>query len=120
VSLPAILLLGLWGWVVGIAAGAVAQFIVRGIYLRRLFPRFSVMAQLARGVAPVVPAAALVLVVRAVVPGDSRLLALGELVLYAVTVAAGVFAFERHLLRELIDYLRRTRPAPIARPATES
>ena len=42
------------------------QLVLRGYYLRRLFRGFRILRQLARAVAPTIPAAALVLGVRGV------------------------------------------------------
>ena len=69
-----------------------------------------------RAIAPVVPAAAAVLLLRLLVDGDRTLaLALGELALYAlVTIVATVY-FERALVKEMTAYLRgsvsKQRPA---------
>jgi hypothetical protein len=61
-----------------------------------------------RAILPSLPAAALVLAVRAAVPGERSLaLALAELTLYAIATIAFTYLFERRLVLEMIGYLRR-------------
>ena len=108
VSLPAILTLGLPGWAVGIAAAMLVQLGIRRHYMRRLFPRFDIVRQFVRAASPVVPAAAVVLLLRALLPVErSLLLAIAELVLYGALTAALTFLLERTLVMEVVGYLRR-------------
>jgi hypothetical protein len=66
---------------------------------------------IARALAPTIPAAAAVLLVRALEPVHRSLgVALGELALYVAVTALATWAFERALLREALGYLR-SRPA---------
>ena len=117
VSLPAILLFGLAGYAAGVAATTLAQLFVRGYYMRQIFPRFSMVAQLIRAVAPTVPAAAIVLGLRLGVPGESAARAAAELVLFALVAIACTYLRERTLIREMVGYVsRRARAAPA--PAT--
>jgi PST family polysaccharide transporter len=120
VSLPAILILGLWGWVVGIGATAAAQLVLRAIYMRRLFPGFDVLRQLARSVAPTVPATVLVLAIRAAAPSSSPAVAVIEVVLYASAVVLSTIVFERRLVAELAGYLGVRRPLIVRHAAREA
>jgi PST family polysaccharide transporter len=110
VAVPTMFKFGLAGYAAGLIASTAAQIAARGWYLRRLFPMFSTLRQMARAVAPIVPAVAVILVVRAA-SGLERTLpvALAELALYAVLIVAGTYAFERSLVTEILGYLR---PAP--------
>jgi PST family polysaccharide transporter len=119
VMVPALLTLDLIGYVVGFAAVTLIQLTVRGYYLRRLFPGFGILRHLVRAIAPTVPAAGLVLLVRLVGPGDRTLeLAIGEFALYVVATIGFTMLFERRLLREMLGYLwsRRPQPAPTSTP----
>jgi hypothetical protein len=115
VSVPGLLLFGLPGYAMGLAAGTAAQIAARTLYMRALFPGFNVVRQIARAVAPTIPATALVLGVRAI-SGDGRTAAVaaGEVVLFAVAVVVFTFAFERRLVVELAGYLRARAPGPSA------
>jgi hypothetical protein len=76
-------------------------------YLSRLFPSFQILVHSARAVAPSVPAAGAVLLLRAATDLDrSASLALGELALYLVVTVVATWLFERRLLREVVGYLR--------------
>jgi O-antigen/teichoic acid export membrane protein len=112
VALPAILVLGLDGWIIGVAAAMLAQLVVRGVVMRRLFPGYNLLVQFARAAAPLVPAVAAVLLLRLLLPGDRTLLHAGtELCVYAYLVISCTVLLERSLVDELIGYLkRRTRP----------
>lgn len=116
VSLPAILIWGTTGWAIGVAASQVILIVVRGHYLRRLFPQFRLLPHAARAVAPVLPGVAVVLVLRAGMTGDRTLLqAIGELLIYAAVTIAATALLERRLINEVVGYLRRR--IPTARPA---
>jgi PST family polysaccharide transporter len=107
VWVPAMLVWGLTGWAVGLAALTFVQIIARSWYMTRLFQRFDIPRQLVRAVAPVLPAAALILALRAVFDADRTLaLAIGELALYSLLVVAFTALLERRLLREVLGYLR--------------
>ena len=111
-GVPLVFAFGLPGLAAGIAAQAGALLVVRGFYLARLFEGFGLLAQLARAVAPTVPAALAVLAVRVAEPGARSIgVAVAELALYVLVVAGATWAFERPLLREALGYLRRAAPA---------
>ena len=106
VSLPAILVLGLTGWAMGIAAAMLVQLAIRSFYMRRLFAGFNILAQFARAAAPVLPGAALVLLLRlAFEGGRTPLRALAEGLLYAAVTVACTYLLERPLVREVAGYL---------------
>jgi hypothetical protein len=80
---------------------------VRAHFIRRLFPAYSIVRQGLRAVLPVVPAAALVLLLRVVESGPrSAVMAAGELALFVAVTAAVTIVVERALLREILGYLR--------------
>jgi O-antigen/teichoic acid export membrane protein len=107
VWVPAVVAWGLTGYAAGFAISNAIQIVVRGYYLRRLFRHFKILRQIARAVAPTIPAAAIVLAVRLVAPGGRSLpRAIAELALYALAIAAFTALFERTLVRELVGYLR--------------
>jgi polysaccharide transporter, PST family len=121
VAVPAMFAFGLAGYAAGMIATTAVQITARGWYLRRLFPAFSTLRQMARAVAPTIPAAIAVVLVRETV-GLPRTLpvAVAELTLYAALIVIGTFAFERRLVTEVVGYLRPAAPAapaPIARSA---
>lgn len=107
VSVPLILELGLTGFALGFAAANTVQVAIRGFYMRRMFRGFSVLTQLVRGLAPTVPAAALVLGFRLVDDsGYSVPITVAEVTAYAVAVLGFTLLFERKLVREIIEYIR--------------
>jgi PST family polysaccharide transporter len=116
VAIPLMFALGLTGYAFGMAASAVVQVAQRGFYMRRLFPDYRPIRHLARSVAPSVPPAALVLLVR-LLPGDrTAARAAIELALYVVATLVATWLFERRLIKEMLGYLRgdgglRTRAA---------
>jgi O-antigen/teichoic acid export membrane protein len=112
IAAPLILTVGLMGWALGFAAMTAVQIVTRGYFLSRLFAGFRMRGHFARALAPSVPAVAIVLALRAVVaPPHTLPIALAELGLYAATTIAATFWFEGPLIRELLGYLRRLRPA---------
>jgi O-antigen/teichoic acid export membrane protein len=113
VSVPAILTWGLAGYAAGFAATTVVEIAARWWYMRSLFGRFNVLAQIGRAVAPVAPAAALVGLERLVVGGDrTPAQALIELATFVVATVAFTYVFERRLVTELLGYVRgRVEPA---------
>lgn len=107
VMVPALLTLGLDGYVVGLAIATLAQIAVRGYYLDKLFDGFKIVRHSIRAIAPSVPAAGLILLFRLVVDPDRTLaVALGELVVYILATAACTLLFERRLVQEMLGYLR--------------
>jgi PST family polysaccharide transporter len=118
VSTPAIIAFGLTGYAIGFAATTVVQIAARTYYMRGLFSDFNALRQFARAVAPVVPAAAIVMSARLLTSGErSPEMALGELAVFSIAAVWFTYIFERSLVRELTGYLRGRvagRPAPAA------
>jgi O-antigen/teichoic acid export membrane protein len=110
---PLIVADGLAGYAIGMAAMTAASLVVRAWFLVKIFPGFSMLGHAARAIAPTVPAAAVVLLARAVETGArSPVSFVAELAAYcAVTLAVTLLA-ERSLLREVTAYLRRARATP--------
>lgn len=109
-ALPLLVTDGLEGFAIGVAVMTVVSLAIRCYYLVRLFAELSVLIHALRAVAPVVPAVACVLALRAV-EGEGRGagLVLAELSLFlAITVAATLW-LEKTLLREVAGYLRGAR-----------
>jgi O-antigen/teichoic acid export membrane protein len=124
VTVPLMLTVGVIGYGIGMGAATLIQLVLRSYFLRRLFPGFNMLTHGARALLPVLPAVAIVLLVRLLDGGGARTaeLAILELALYAVAVVAGLLLFERRLIREAIGYLKgaagRERPAPVPEAAT--
>jgi O-antigen/teichoic acid export membrane protein len=116
VGVPGMILFGVPGYAVGFAVATAVQIALRGYYMRRLFKGFNVLLQLVRAISPVVPAALLILLVRALTPGGrgaSRVIA--ELLLYSVATLGFTLLFERKLVVEVAGYvLGRTAKSPLA------
>lgn len=107
VGVPLMFVLGMAGYVIGMAAAGAVQLATRTYYLKRLFAGFGMLRHSLRAIAPALPAAGVVLLVRALEPGDRPLgIAIGELVLYAVATVAMTMLVERRLLGEMWGYLR--------------
>jgi PST family polysaccharide transporter len=107
-AIPLLLLDGLTGLAIGIAAGALVNLLLRARYIRRLFPGFGFAAHAWRAVLPTLPAVVVVLALRALLPGPgTRLAAVLELAAYLVCVLAGSAVFERQLIGEAIGYAAR-------------
>jgi PST family polysaccharide transporter len=115
VAAPLIIAFGLTGYALGWAAMVLIQVAGRGYYLARLFAGFHMARHLVRAIAPSVPAAALVLLLRLVEPMQrTQGVALAELAVYALATVVGTALFERSLMREVAGYLRRrARPVPV-------
>jgi PST family polysaccharide transporter len=110
-AVPLTVAYGLDGFAAGMAIVAAASLAARGRYLARLFPGFRLAGLALRAIAPTVPAAGAVLLVRLAVGDRPVGLVAGELALYAAVTAAATVALERPLLREALSYLRgRERP----------
>ena len=89
---------------------AAVSVILRFWFLRRLFPAFRFVPHALRALAPTVPAAGFVLLVRALDPGGhSAGMAVAQLAGYVLVTAAATWAFERDLIREMSGYLVRAR-----------
>lgn len=106
-TVPAMLLWGLDGYIVGAAISLAVELCLRAYYLRRFFSGFSMLRHLARAFAPSLPAVAVVLAVRFAESGPrSSGQALLEFVLYVLTTAIATLLIERRLLAEIVGYVR--------------
>jgi len=102
---------GLNGFAIAMAITAAAALVGRTYVLVRVFPGFGMIRHSVRAVAPSIPAAAAVLLVRMLETGArTRVIAVAEVAVYVIVTVAATLAFERRLLREVIGYLR-ARPA---------
>ena len=106
-TVPLIFVLGIEGVLWGQAIGAAAQFVLRSVYLRRLFHGFSILRHTVRAFAPVIPAVAAVLAVKLLVDERSLGLAIAELTLYLAIVVGLTWRGERPLIAETVGYMRR-------------
>ena len=114
-TVPLIYTHGLDGYAIGMAGATGVLLLVRCWYLLRLFPTFQVLTHALRAIAPTIPATAVVLLVRNFEPGArTGREAVLEIALYGIVLLAGVFVWERALLRELFGYLRGRVAAPAA------
>jgi len=115
VAVPLLITEGLDGFAGGIGAMCVVTIAARAYFLQRLFRGFEPLRHIVRAIAPVIPAAALVLGARVTesAAGVHRglAIALGELAVFVVVSLLATVALERTLLREMLGYLAR-RPAP--------
>jgi O-antigen/teichoic acid export membrane protein len=113
IAVPLLLTDGLDGLAIGMALVTVIGLTGRVWYLSRLFPSFQILLHSARAIAPSIPAAASILLLRAVTDADRSVsLAFAELALYLAVTVAATWALERPLLREVFGYLRAApRPA---------
>jgi len=115
--IPLLIVDGLDGFAVGMAANMVVTLMARTWFLAKLFPAFQMAVHAARAILPSVPAVGAVLVVRAIDGAErSAGIALAELALYLAVTLVATIVFERRLLTEMLGYLRRARggsPAPV-------
>ena len=112
VGLPLLFRFGLRGFAAGVAIQGLVHLAVRAFYLQRLFDGFAFMRHAARAFAPTVPAAAVVLAMRALESGERSLaMALAELGLYVAVTAVATWYLESRLLREALGYLTARRAA---------
>ncbi|MDQ6914863.1 MAG: oligosaccharide flippase family protein [Actinomycetota bacterium] len=121
VGIPLLVVDGLDGLAIGIGAMAAVSLAIRLHFLGRLFPTFQILRHVARAVAPTIPAAAAVLLLR-LGTGPDRTVArtLGELALYVVVTAVFTLRLERDLLREVMGYLRRPPGSQARAPVGQS
>jgi O-antigen/teichoic acid export membrane protein len=104
---PLMIAFGLTGYAIGFAAATLVQLAVRGYFLRRLFPGFRTARQFFRSIAPSVPAAGVILLLRLLVDGGrTPARAIGEIALYIAVTVVATYWFERRLLQEMGGYLR--------------
>lgn len=118
VTVPAIIILGLDGYIVGTSVSLTVELCIRAHYLRRYFPGFGMLRHLLRAFAPSIPAVAVVLAVRSTETGPRSFgQAALELGVYIATTAVATLWFERRLLREILGYVRgrgRSADEPVA------
>jgi O-antigen/teichoic acid export membrane protein/SAM-dependent methyltransferase len=114
---PFLFAFGLDGYIAGVGLSLAVQLAVRGYYLSRLFEGFSVLRHFVRAVAPVLPAAAAIVLVRLLTSGVERTfeVAAAEFGLYVLVTVLATWFFERSLISEILGYLRGRRGE--ARPA---
>jgi O-antigen/teichoic acid export membrane protein len=106
VMVPALLTLGLDGYILGLGVSVASQILLRGYFLARLFPGFHILRHSIRAIAPSIPAAGIVLLLRIPFEGRSLGLVLGELVLYAALTILFTLIFERRLVDEMVGYVK--------------
>jgi len=112
---PLIFVAELDGFAAGMAIMTLAQLVARWHYIRKLFPGFAVARHMVRAIAPTVPAAVAVLLLRTFVDGDRGGLVIAtEAGLYLALTIVATLVIERSLLREILGYLRRGGPVPVA------
>jgi lipopolysaccharide exporter len=114
VGIPAIVVFGLDGYIIALAASAIVQIIVRGHFLARLFPGFHVVRHSMRAIAPSIPAVAVVLTARAIIDSSALPIVVGELGLYIATTMYATYIFENRLVREMLGYLRNATSKAVA------
>jgi PST family polysaccharide transporter len=120
-AIPLLYVWGLKGFAVGVAIQALVNMACRVFFLRRLFAGFDVLRHTVRACAPTVPAAAVVLLARAIEPrGRSLGEVLLELGLYAAITVAATWALERRLLAEMAGYVRRSQAQAVLEPDERS
>lgn len=108
VGVPVLIMEGLSGYAVGIAAGTLVGLLVRFFYLTRLFPAFRLVNHVVGALVPTVLATAAVLLTRAATSSDSGAgRTAAEVAVYLAIVMVATLATERTLLKEAVGYLRR-------------
>jgi PST family polysaccharide transporter len=108
IAVPLLATSGLAAFGVGMVAATAVFVLARVWFLAPLFPPRAVLGHVVRGIAPTIPAAAAVLLIRLAESGDrTPLLAAAELVAFIAVVIAVTVVTERTLLRESLGYLRR-------------
>ena len=114
VMIPAVLTLGVTGYVIGFGTAVFVQVLARTYFMRTLIDDFNLLRHTWRAIAPVLIPTALILGIREVAGGGrSPARAVAELALYFAATAVFTYFFERRLITELLGYLRgRGRPAP--------
>lgn len=103
-ALPLLFVFDLEGYAIGLGCQVLAALVFRGYYLARLFDGFSFVAHIFRAMAPVAPAAAVILALRGVIEGRSLALALAELGIFLTICAVLTLWFERRLIGEAAGY----------------
>ena len=108
VTAPLMIAFGLDGYAAGMAVAVCVDLGVRGYFLSRLFQGFAIGRHLVRSVAPSVPPALAILLLRGLTDVNRTLgVAVAELCLYVALTVGSTIVLERSLLTELFGYLRR-------------
>ena len=102
---PGLLIDGLRGFALGLLAANIITLAARTVMLRRMFPAFRLLPYAGRAFAPVIPAAGVVLLLRAMIESSSAAMAAIEFVTFWVVAVALTLLLERRLLREMAGYL---------------
>ena len=114
-GIPLLLLFDLEGFAIGVGVQGLVHLAFRAYFLQRLFDGFDFLRHAGRAFLPTLPAAGVVLLARAVDPGDRTVaLAVAEFAAYGLVTVAATWYFESKLLREAFGYLRGRRPAGAA------
>jgi O-antigen/teichoic acid export membrane protein len=114
-AVPGLLVDGVRGFSIGMGLAVLCLVAMRVHYLGRLFGVRAVLVNSLRGALPVLPATALVLLVRYGIEGTERAWAdvIGELAVFGIAVTAATLFSERSLLREFRGYFSRP-TSPVA------
>ncbi|HEY7630390.1 MAG TPA: oligosaccharide flippase family protein [Thermoleophilaceae bacterium] len=117
-AVPGLVLWGSAGFVWGRILGVLATLVVRRAYISALLPGVELFTLGLRGLGPVVVGALPAVALRFALWGGHRSLgqAITEIVLFLAGTAAVTWIFERGLLDELRDYLRRGSFDPTSEP----
>ncbi|HWF34639.1 MAG TPA: oligosaccharide flippase family protein [Solirubrobacteraceae bacterium] len=106
VGIPLLLTHGLTGLAVGMAAGTTVDLALRAWYLSRLFAGFALVRHALRAILPTIPAVAIVLLIRLAETGPrTAVMAVAEVVVYALVTVVATWVLEKPLLREAAGYL---------------
>ncbi len=98
---------GLTGLAISIVVANAAGFLVRIVYLRRLFPGKPLARLALRTLLSAVPAVGIVVIARALESGERTAgIAIAEVFAYLLITAVATWALERDLIREAMGYLR--------------
>lgn len=112
-GIPLMQTYGVTGLAIAFAVGESVAFVIRGIWLARLFTGLRILSHLMRAFAPTVLAGGPIILLR-LLAGDEKTLAaaLAVFALYVALTIVATAALERPLLREAVGYMFR-RPTPI-------
>lgn len=112
VGVPLLLTSGLSGFAIGILVGTLANLVVRGLYLTRLFPALSIARHVARAAAPTLLAAAVVGVERLLGASGSSAATGVQVGSFLLIVVLGSWLVEHALLSEATGLLRGAAGGP--------
>jgi O-antigen/teichoic acid export membrane protein len=106
VAVPLLLSEGLDGYGIGWAVAVTVAVAVRMVFVARLFPFRRIARDVARSLAPTIPAVALVLLLRAGGVTEGATGALVEALVYLLAAGAATLLSERRLLGDAVALLR--------------